>query len=200
MNEINTEQSILNAAMNVFQKKGMAGARMQEIADEAKINKAMLHYYFRNKQQLFEAVFMRAFSSLAPQLNLIFTSDDTVFEKIRKFTSSYIDFILLNPFLPSFIIQEMNNNPLFVKRFMTRQDKLDPKPFLEQIQKEIDRKKIRDIDPRQILLNILSMTIFPFVADIMIKSVVGISDHEFIDLMGARKTLISDHIIRSIQV
>jgi AcrR family transcriptional regulator len=125
MKEINTEQSILNAAMNVFQKKGMAGARMQEIADEAKINKAMLHYYFRNKQQLFEAVFMRAFSSLAPQLNLIFTSDDTVFEKIRKFTSGYIDFILLNPFLPSFIIQEMNNNPLFVKRFMTHQDKLD---------------------------------------------------------------------------
>ena len=59
MKDSGTEENILKAATSIFHKKGMAGARMQEIADEAKINKAMLHYYFRNKQQLFEAVFMQ---------------------------------------------------------------------------------------------------------------------------------------------
>ena len=67
----NTESQILNAAKNVFQRKGMDGSRMQEIADEAGINKAMLHYYYRSKQMLFEAVFKGAFSLLAPQLNKI---------------------------------------------------------------------------------------------------------------------------------
>ena len=73
-----TEEKIFNAARIVFQKKGFAGARMQEIADEAGINKAMLHYCFKNKQLLFEAVFMNAFSQLAPQINAIFNSNDTV--------------------------------------------------------------------------------------------------------------------------
>ena len=63
-----TEVQILEAAKNVFQFKGMDGARMQEIADKAGINKAMLHYYYRSKQLLFEAVFNQAFSLLAPQL------------------------------------------------------------------------------------------------------------------------------------
>lgn len=84
MQNSSTEEKILNAAIRVFQKKGMAGSRMQEIADEANINKAMLHYYFRNKQRLFEAVFAQAFSKLAPQLNLIFNSEENVFEKSKN--------------------------------------------------------------------------------------------------------------------
>ena len=67
----NTETEILIAAKEIFQQKGMAGARMQEIADKAKINKALLHYYYRSKQLLFEAVFKSAFSLLAPQLNKV---------------------------------------------------------------------------------------------------------------------------------
>ena len=88
-----TEEKIFNAARIVFQKKGFAGARIQEIADEAGINKAMLHYCFKNKELLFQAVFMNAFSQLAPQINEIFKSNDSVFDKIRKFTHSYISFV-----------------------------------------------------------------------------------------------------------
>jgi AcrR family transcriptional regulator len=200
MQDLNTEQNILNAAILVFQRKGMAGARMQEIADEAKINKAMLHYYFRNKQLLFEAVFMKAFSQLAPQLNLIFASNDTVFEKIRKFTSNYIDFILVNPYLPTFIIQELNNNPEFVKKFMVHGNKPDPNPFLLQIEKEIALGKIKKINPKQLLLNLLSLSVFPFVAKTMLKLVMDVSDQEFLELMEERKTLISEQIINSIKV
>ena len=110
-----TEKSILKAAKLVFYKKGLAAARMQEIADEANINKAMLHYYFRSKQKLFEAVFIQAFRELAPLLNTIFNSDKPIFEKIRDFVDSYITFVTDNPYLPTFIIQEVNINPHFGK-------------------------------------------------------------------------------------
>ena len=80
-----TEEKIFEAAFRVFQLKGFKGARMQEIADEAGINKAMLHYCFKNKELLFEAVFMNAFGKLAPQINEIFKSQDSIFEKIKKF-------------------------------------------------------------------------------------------------------------------
>lgn len=140
----------------------MAGTRMQEIADEANINKAMLHYYFRNKQQLFEAVFMQAFQKLAPQLNLIFASEVSIFEKIRKFTSSYIDFIVTNPYLPAFIIYELNNNPEFVIKFMSHEDKPDPRPFLRQIEEEIKAGNIKEISPKQFLLNLFITYHFSF--------------------------------------
>lgn len=199
MQDSTAEENILNAAISIFQKKGMAGSRMQEIADEAKINKAMLHYYFRSKQQLFEAVFTRAFSTLAPQLNLIFTSEDSVFEKIRKFTSSYIDFILENPYLPSFIIQELNYNPEFVVKFMSHEGRPDPEPFLKQIEQEIKEGKIKNISPKQFLLNLLSLTVFPFVGEVMIKAVMNISDPEFRLLIVERKTLLSEQLINSIR-
>jgi len=75
MKDDNTEDTILDAAEKVFQQKGMDGARMQEIADEAGINKAMLHYYYRSKRFLFEAVFSKAFSIIAPEINRIVNED-----------------------------------------------------------------------------------------------------------------------------
>lgn len=200
MKDSSTEQNILNAAISIFQKKGMAGARMQEIADEAGINKAMLHYYFRNKQQLFEAVFMKAFGQLAPQMNLIFASEEKLFDKIRKFVSGYIDFILKNPYLPSFIIQELNQNPEFVKKFMSHQGKPDPKPFLKQIEDEINAGNIKKINPKQLLLNLLSLSIFPFVGEVMLKVVMEVSDKEYQLLIQERKSLVSEQVIESIKL
>jgi TetR/AcrR family transcriptional regulator len=194
-----TEEKIFNAARIVFQKKGFAAARMQEIADEAGINKAMLHYCFKNKQLLFEAVFMNAFGQLAPQINEIFNSEDTVFNKIRKFTHSYITFVNENPFLPLFVIQEMNNNPEFVAKFLNNEKRPNPIKFLTQIENEIAAGIIKPIQPKQLLLNILSMTVFPFAAQIMVKGIIHISDAEFNQMMEERKTLIAEQIINSIK-
>lgn len=194
-----TEEKIFNAARIVFQKKGFAGARMQEIADEAGINKAMLHYCFKNKQLLFEAVFMNAFGQLAPQINAIFNSDETVFDKIRKFTHSYISFVIDNPYLPQFVIQEMNNNPEFVMSFLNHENRPNPKLLISQIEKEIEAGIIKPINPKQLLLDIFSMTVFPFAAQMMVKGIIQISDSEFNQLMEERKTSIAEQIINSIK-
>jgi AcrR family transcriptional regulator len=194
-----TEEKIFNAARIIFQKKGFAGARMQEIADEAGINKAMLHYCFKNKQQLFEAVFMNAFSQLAPQINEIFNSKETVFDKIRKFTHSYISFVIHNPFLPQFLIQEMNNNPEFVMTFLNHENKPNPSLLIAQIEKEIEAGIIKPIPPKQLLLDVFSMTVFPFAAQMMVKGILQITEPEFNQMMEERKTSIAEQIINSIK-
>jgi len=194
-----TEEKIFNAARIIFQKKGFSGARMQEIADEAGINKAMLHYCFKNKELLFKAVFMNAFGQLAPQINEIFNSTETVFDKIRKFTHSYISFVILNPFLPQFVIQEMNNNPEFVMSFLNNENRPNPSKLLSQIEKEIQEGIIKPVQPKQLLLDIISMTVFPFAAQMMVKGIIQISDAEFNTMMEERKTSIAEQIINSIK-
>ncbi|HQV35524.1 MAG TPA: TetR/AcrR family transcriptional regulator [Flavobacterium sp.] len=194
-----TEEKIFEAAHKVFQQKGFSGARMQEIADEAGINKAMLHYCFKNKELLFEAVFMKAFAQLAPQINEIFNSDASVFDKIRRFTDSYISFVIENPFLPPFIIQEMNNNPEFVERFLNHKNRPNPTILIAQIEKEIAEGIIKEINPKQLLLDIFSMTIFPFAAQVLVKGMIQINEKEFFELMEQRKFHISEQIINAIK-
>lgn len=194
-----TEEKIFEAARKIFQQKGFAGARMQEIANEAGINKAMLHYCFKNKELLFEAVFMKAFTQIAPQINEIFNSNDTVFDKIRKFTVSYISFVIDNPFLPPFIIQEMNNNPDFVERFLNHENRPNPTILVGQIEKEIKDGIIKEIQPKQLLLDIFSMTIFPFAAQVLVKGMIQINENEFLALMEERKLHIAEQIINAIK-
>ena len=194
-----TEEKIFEAAFKVFQLKGFKGARMQEIADEAGINKAMLHYCFKNKELLFEAVFMNAFGKLAPQINEIFKSQDSIFEKIKKFTDSYISFVIDYPFLPQFIIQEMNNNPEFVTKFLKKENRPDPTKLIHQIENEIKLGILKPINPKQLLIDIFSMTVFPFAAQALLKGMIQVSNEEFMQLMEERKKYIYEQIITSIK-
>jgi len=195
-----TEIAILNAAKAVFYKKGLAAARMQEIADEANINKAMLHYYYRNKQQLFEAVFLQAFGELAPLLNTILNSDKSVFDKIEDFVEGYISYVAENPYLPTFIIQEMNINPQFGHSFFSDHITPDTAAFEAQIAKEIKRGIIKPIDPKQLLLNLISLTAFPFVGRGLVKGILNLDETAFQIQMEIRKKQIPDMIINSIKV
>ncbi|WP_321538526.1 hypothetical protein [Flavobacterium piscinae] len=103
---------------------------------------------------------MKAFGKLAPQINEIFNSDDDLFEKIRKFTASYITFVIEYPFLPQFIIQEMNNNPDFVEKFLKEEQRPNPIKLVKQIERAIELGEIMPLSPKQLLLDIFSMTVF----------------------------------------
>ena len=197
--DLNTEGKILTAAENIFQSKGMDGARMQEIADKAGINKAMLHYYYRSKQLLFEAVFKKAFSLLAPQLNAILNDDSNIEAKINNFISSYISFIMKHPYLPSFILQELNRNPEFVTKLQENQNFPNLDKFKSQVNSEVEKGILKPIKGEQLFINILSLSIFPFVAKPLIKIFLNSSDKEYKQLMNDRKTEVSDFIINSIK-
>src|SRR6478672_7495746 len=114
-----TEEKILSAARKVFLNKGMDGARMQDIADEAGINKALLHYYFRSKDKLFEQIFMEVASAFLPKIFSILESEQTLFEKIELFCSEYISQEIKTPYVPIFILNEINRQPkAFLKKVL----------------------------------------------------------------------------------
>ena len=182
--DTNTEQRILEAAKKVFVRKGMTGARMQDIADEAGINKALLHYYFRNKEKLFEMIFIEAASRLFPRINQLFTAELPLFEKIERFCHEYIDIVKSNPYLPLFVLNEINQNPEhFLQKFWKGEHKPNPTHLLNQIAEEVQRGTIRPIHPVNLLINLVSMTIFPFMAKPMLEANLGISADQFNDFI-----------------
>jgi len=194
-----TEIGILNAAKRIFERKGMEGARMQEIADEAGINKALLHYYFRSKQLLFEAVFKNAFLLLAPTLNKVLNNNSSLFEKIRGFSNNYISFIIKHPYLPNFIIQELNRNPNFLVEIIPKEDFPSIEKFKNQVTESIEKGIIKPIDSSQLFINLVSLNILPFLAAPLLKSFLTINNTEYQQLLENRKTEVADFIINSIK-
>lgn len=198
--DINTESEILNAAKRIFQRKGMDGARMQEIANEAGINKALLHYYYRSKQLLFEAVFKSAFLLLAPQLNKVLNDDSTLFDKIRNFTNNYISFVVKHPYLPNFIIQELNRNPEFVKNLVAEKHFPSIEKFRKQVSDEVAEGVLRPIKAEQLFINIMALNIFPFIGAPLLKGFINVNDSTYKQLMDDRKTEVADFIINAIKI
>jgi AcrR family transcriptional regulator len=198
--DISTEEKILEAARQVFIHKGMAGARMQEIADTAGINKAMLHYYFRNKEMLFETIFSQAAQKLFPKLNIIFESELPLFEKIENFVQAYIDVMLENPYLPMFVLSEMHQNPeRFYKKMKGQLNFPRPDKFLAQIESEVKKGTIKRISPLQLLMNIISGTIFPFIAKPMFQMHIGLDELQFRQFIMQRKKEYAGFVIDAIR-
>ena len=195
-----TQQKILLAARKVFIANGMMGARMQEIADEAGINKALLHYYFKNKEQLFEQIFRESAGRLFPRINFIFESDLPLFEKIEQFVDEYITVAIENPFVPLFVLNEINRDPkFFMDNFWKHTEKPKPQKFLQQIEQEVKAGNIREISPVHLLMNLISMTIFPFVAKPMFQLNLGLDEFQFRMLMEQRRKEIPRVLIESIK-
>mgnify|MGYP002640078469 FL=1 len=196
----NNEEKILNAAKNIFQQKGMTGARMQEIADKAGINKALLHYYYRSKQLLFEAVFHQAFKIIAPKLGTVLNSDLPLFDKIKQFTQAYINFALEHPYLPNFIIHELNQNPEFAQKLIQSKYFPDISVFQKQIKQAVEKGKIKPISPNQPFINIMALTVFPFIGAPLLKGFAKLDDDAYTGLLNIRKTEVSDFIINAIKL
>ena len=169
--DISTENKILDAAREIFIKKGMDGTRMQEIADKAKINKSLLHYYYRTKEKLFLSVFKLALSKFIPKVEQILYSDISFFDKIRKFVFEYGSILNKNQFIPLFILSEINRNPDNLAQIIKSQG-INPEAFAAMFEKEIAEGRIKPVDPRQFIINLLSLIVFPVAARPMVQRIV----------------------------
>ena len=200
MEEESTEEKILSAAKKIFLSKGMAGARMQDIADEAGINKALLHYYFKNKEKLFQVIFAAAAQKLFPTINSIFESDIPLFEKIEKFCKEYITVMMENPYLPLFVLYEMHNDPkFFFNKTFGAKNFPNPEKFIAQIEREVKKGTIKRVSPLQLLMNLISLSVFPFVGKPLFQSVLGLDELQYRSVMEQRKKNIPRFIIDSIK-
>ncbi|MEI6695252.1 MAG: helix-turn-helix domain-containing protein [Bacteroidota bacterium] len=198
--ETDTEQLILKAAKNVFFKKGYDGARMQEIADEAGMNKALLHYYFRSKDKLFEAIFKNAFQQFIPVMVENILSGISLEKKIEIFVDNYLKVLIENPQLPNFVLTEINRDP---DRIFEMFGKMGFKPeiVLQSIQKDMDEGKVKSMDPRHLLINIISLCAFPFAAKPLMQIMLFNNDaQKYNDFLEERKKEVSQFIIHSIKI
>lgn len=196
-----TENVILDAAMKVFTRRGFAGARMEEIAKEAGINRALLHYYFRDKETMFNLIFETRFKEFFSGIARILSSDLPLFEKIRQMISHEIDTLTKHPDIPRFVIMEVANQP---ERLIQYGQKMGFNPrqlltnFTQQVDNAIENKEIISIDSRQLLMNVMSTCIYPFVAKPIIKTMMQMDEHSFASLMESRKKDLYDFIVKAI--
>ena len=194
-----TEQKIFDAAHEVFMQKGMDGAKMQEIADRAGINKALLHYYYRSKEKLYEMVARAIIGRAVPIIREFLETDYPLEEKIKRFVDFYVELIARNPYIPIFVISEMNKHP---DRFIdTILPKELPKPdvFLKQVEYEVAAGRIRPIKPQHLLVNMVSLCIFPFVAKPMMRIVIGMNAQEMKVFLDERKEEVLRFILASLR-
>ena len=199
-NDQSTEQKILAAAKAVFIEQGLAGARMQDIADRAGINKALLHYYFRSKDKLFEMIFQEAAMKFLPKVSVLFESDMPLFDKIRVFIDNYITMMMDNPFIPLFVLNEVHKSPedFIMKIWGGRTPPVIE--FAAHVQREIEAGHIKPIKPVHLMLNMISMCVFPFVGRPVISGVFKLDSNQFMQLMEERKKIVADFVIDSIRL
>ena len=202
MKELSTEEKIVQAAKEVFTQKGYAAARTQEIADRAGVNKGLLQYYFKgnSKEKLFKAIFEESYLKIMARINYIFESEDSFEHKIELVLDAYFDLLLENPNLPGFIVNELHTNTnAFVEEIMQKPNRPNPFPLIMQIMEEVAQGKIRTINPVHLILNVLSMTVFPFIARPLFQRMVNINDETFMDMMRQRKAEILDFVKHAIK-
>lgn len=188
--DLSTEEKILKAANTCFTEKGYAGTRTRDIAEEAGINLALLNYYFRSKEKLFEKIMLEKMQQMfGAILPILVATETTLDEKIDLATNRYLDLLLENPNLPLFVISEIQKGNSGLESVLPAEQILKNSTMLKQI---TDRNS--SINPLHFLMNFLALTIFPFVTSpVMLKF--GVFDEKnFKKFVEERRTLIPQWI------
>lgn len=188
--KLSTEAKILAAAEQVFLRSGYDGSRMQEIADLAGINKAMLHYYFRSKDLLFERIFEQKFISFFPQIQELSSSPLSFTDKICQYSTMHINLLRQNPYLPLFIINTVHKNRDFAQRLPIT----IATEFVQSYYDDLAADKVRSLNPIQFLVSVMSMCIFPFLSKPILQHMAALSDLDFDAFMEQRSQEIQTYI------
>lgn len=194
-----TEEKIFDAATDVFVEKGMDGARMQDIATHAGINKALLHYYYRTKDQLFNAVFEMIARKILKKFAPVFDENLNLEEKIRFFYKEHIAFLQANPRLPGFLLNEVNRNPERIKKLLKNVDFENIwLKLYEQHKDEFKGYNITKETMPQLMMSIAALSVFPFAARGILEAILEKTDHSFNEFMEERKMFAADFVIKAI--
>jgi TetR/AcrR family transcriptional regulator len=202
-----TEGRILDAAHAVFLRRGTAGARMQEIADEAGVNKALLHYYFRSKDRLAEAVFGRILRGMFPPLISILGSELALEEKVHRFVALELEILSRNPFVPAYLIAEMNQHPDRVPQLVKALAGVELGGVVPQVrgtlQRQLDARAadgtMRPLAAEQFFVNLVSLCIFPFAARPLICAALGMDSARFAAFIEERKTALPEFFLGALR-
>ncbi|MEO0556588.1 MAG: helix-turn-helix domain-containing protein [Bacteroidota bacterium] len=200
--DLDTETRILEAAHRVFVRRGVAAARTQEIADEAGVNKALLHYYFRSKQKLADAVFVQSASRLFPQLLGALASDLPLREKLQAAIDAEIDALEASPFLPGYILCELRADPARLSDLLHAAVPVEQirttvfASLQRQIDAEVEAGRLRPVEPQVLLVSLISQLIFPHAASHMLQLAAGLDEDAQRQLTEWRRRELAGFILR----
>ena len=203
-NTLDTESRILQAAEKEFFEKGYAGARTTSIAEAAGVTHAMLHYYFRTKDKLFERIVSGKINMLGEIILSAIGDDNLPLEdRIRQGVERHFDFVSLNRDLPRFIVNEVLTHPERVEILKTGiQDIVNS--LLDNLQQEIDRHAAKGLcmqaDARMLLIDIVSLNIFPFMAAPIVMGVIGHSYESYDEFLSMRKKENVETILNKLKI
>ena len=186
-----TEERIFEAATAVFEEKGLDGARMQDIADRAGINKALLHYYFRSKEKLFNAVFDNLADIVFAKFSGIFEQDMPFEEKIRHFFVEHMSFLQQYPRIPIFILNEVSKDSDLVNKFIK---KINIGDIKEKISKDMNNMMPPDLVPH-LMISIVSLSIFPVVARPILEKILESAGYDYKLFIEERKYIVPELIL-----
>lgn len=196
------ERQIIKAATEVFLEKGYQGASIRHIAAQAGVNVSMINYYFRSKEKLFDMVFDQIFGIMFVELGEILESEMPFFDKIRNVVGQYIDTLKQSPTIPTFVFGELARNPqTILERIKKNYGLIGALACVDRVTNaEIERGTIRKVEPIELWINVISLTVFPFVARPMITSVGAVDDRVFDLWVESRKKSVTQFIIDSIKI
>lgn len=202
-----TEQRILDAAHRVFLRRGTAGARTQEIAKEAGVNSALLHYYFRSKERLAEAVFRRAAQQLMPAVIGILASDIELETKVQQVVDVELRQLSRTPYLPGYILSELTHHPERAAQLFSAAAGAAPsaigtrvfKVLGTQIQERVKAGRMHPIAPEQFAVNLLALCVFPFAARPMVMALAGLDETAFQKFIDRRRKELAPFFVRALR-
>ena len=194
----NIEQTIINTAKQLFIEKGYTDTSMSDIASRAGINRSTLHYYFRTKDRMFQAVFGSIVSAFFPKATAIILDSDTPYmERISKILDEYMDFLIKNPSLPKFVCEEINrdvDNLIDSARFIGL-DRLMMQAK-DTLVREMEAGNLNKVDPQIVFMTFYSMMLYPFLAKNMLITLFLDKEENFQPLMQKWKS----HIISQMKM
>ena len=188
--DVSAEERIKEAARKLFTEKGFDAVKTRDIAAEAGINLALLNYYFRSKQKLFDIVMIENFERFIKQLIPILGNEDLSLDEILvQVTASYIDMLKLNPGLPFFIMNEMRSDSNKLQHVKEKMTHVRAR-FLNRVEDTLLKKKLSRANLGHMMMNFMGLIIFPFVAQPILMRVNNFNKKEFDALMEERKKLV----------
>jgi AcrR family transcriptional regulator len=194
------EEKIKEAARLVFTKKGYAATRTRDIAEASGVNLALLNYYFKSKEKLFDIIMLENIQVFSKSILEILNNPKTsLFEKIEILVSYYIDMLVKNPEVPIFVLSELRADPKKLFSKIGNRAKFKDSIMIQQWQEMAKANKTPPFNPVHIIINAASMIIFPFVANPMIRNRSGMSQEQFNEMMEERKKLVPKWIISMIK-
>ncbi|MEY2765013.1 MAG: hypothetical protein RLZZ205_1437 [Bacteroidota bacterium] len=198
---VTTEERIKKAAVKVFQAKGYGAARTRDIAEEAGINLALLNYYFRSKEKLFESVMLESMEGFMKVMMTVFNEEKTTLEeKITAIVFAYHDMLFERPDLPIFILSELRNgNHGIILKTSGLKKIYQQSHFAKQYQEAVEKGKLADRPMIWLVMNMMSLSIFPFMAAPMLQMVGDMDDKQYRKLLTQRKDGIAKWVIKTLK-